>query len=414
VPHEISFDQIPVGHVAEACKNGGTVKVCPSAFLSTEDGQTFVRRLEQFPTELLGKLPNHARVAPSQVDQLLAVIRRDRTATVYVNELDMTLGTVIGRSIKEGDHIFKNDIVDIATMEFDGVSVPNDAGVVLVFSVGWRKGLYYDFAPLHPKEDIRRTAFLPNLFGQCYAHVLFQERFSILESEWEALFKAKWFPFAPLRNETLDEILSHLRAGWELDDLTSKIAQEVKEKLPHFIEAWRAHPAFTDHLRILEKAAEHFQNADYLSASGLLFPRIEGLMRSNHASAGVETTPTKQKNLSASAVLAVAGRPACLLLPHKFEQFLSDVYFASFQPGEKQIGVSRNSVGHGVASEVEFNEKAAVLGLLVTQQLLFCFGRPRAVDAVDGPVVSVCMPSAQSPHECAEGKQRGEDGAAVA
>jgi len=36
--------------------------------------------------------------------------------------------------------------------------------------------------------------------------LLFQERFSILESEWESLFRAKLFPFAGLRNETIDAI----------------------------------------------------------------------------------------------------------------------------------------------------------------------------------------------------------------
>lgn len=411
MPHEVTFDQLPLGHAAEACKGGDKVKICPSAFLSTEDGQTFIQRLEDFPSELLGKLPHNARVAPSQVDHLLAVIRRDRTATVYVNELGIVIGTMVGRSVKKGEHIFKNDIVDIATMEFEGVTIPNDAGVVLVFSVGWRKGLFYDFSPLHPKEDLRRTASLTSLFGQCYAHVLFQERFSILESEWEALFRAKWFPFAALRNETLDELLAHARAGWDLDGLTPKIAQEVKDKLPQFIEGWRAHPAFADHVRILEKAAEHFEKADYLSASGLLFPRIEGLMRSNHTLAQVETTPNKQKNLSASAVRARSGRPACLLLPHKFEQYLSEVYFASFQPGEKRIGISRNSVGHGVASADQFDEKAAVLGLLVTQQLLYCFGTPRAVGT---KVVAMQMPSGLPPQDFVDGQHQGEAGATVA
>jgi hypothetical protein len=264
---------------------------------------------------------------------------------------------------------------------------------------------------LHPKEDIRRTASLPSLFGQCYAHVLFQERFSILESEWEALFRAKCFPFAALRNETLDELLAHVRAGWDLDELTPKIAQEVKDKLPHFLEGWRAHPAFADHVAILEKAAEHFEKADYISASGLLFPRIEGIMRSNHTLTGAEATPNKQKNLSASAVRARTGFPACLLLPHKFEEYLSDVYFASFQPGEQQIGISRNSVGHGVASADEFNEKAAVLGLLVTQQLLYCFGTPRADG---GQVIEVQMPSGLSPQRSVDGEHGGEDETAVA
>jgi hypothetical protein len=375
MPHEISFEMVPLGHSAEAAREATTVKVCMTAFLSSEDGQEFIRRLEGFPTELLSKLPPNRRVNPSQADHIVAVIRRDKSATVYVNELDIILGTVIGRSIGKGEYVSKNDIVDIATMEFNGVTVPDDAGVVVVFSVGWRKGLFYDFSPLHPKENILRTAQLPGLLGQCYAHVSFQERFSILESEWDALFKSKWFPFAGLRNEMIDELLSHIRAGWNPDDLTTKIAEEIKSKLPGWVEAWRSHPAFANHLKTLEKVGDHFQKGDYLSASGLLFPRIEGLLRSNHAAMGSAAKPS-QKNLPGTAVQARSGRRACLLLPHKFEQYLSEVYFASFEPAAARIEISRNSVGHGVASEDEFNEKAAVIGLLVAQQLLYCFERP--------------------------------------
>jgi hypothetical protein len=398
VPHEVTFNLSPLGHCEEAAKEATTVKVCMTAFHSSEDGQEFIQRLEGFPTELLSKLPITHRINPSQVDHIVAVIRRDRTATVYVNELSIILSTMIGRSIKKGERVSKNDIVDIAAMEFDGVTVPDDAGVVVVFSVGWRKGLYYDFSPLHPKEDIRRTARLSSLLGQCYAHVLFQERFSILENEWDALFKAKWFPFAGLRNETINDLLGHVRAGWNPDELTTKIAEEVKERLPAYMQGWRNHPAFARHIKILDKVADHFQKGDYLSASGLLFPRIEGLMRSNHAAVGSTVKPS-QKNLPVTAVQWRSGRPASLLLPHKFEQYLSDVYFADFKPTDTQIPVGRNSVGHGVASEDEFNEKAAVLGLLVTQQLLYCFERPPVSGTVAVEVTLPATPVAESPAE---------------
>ena len=112
----------------------------------------FIKRLEGFPNELLSLLPPDRRVSPSRVDHMLAVIRRDRTATLYVNELGITAGITIGRSFKKGEHVFRNDIMDIATTEFDGIPVPDDAGIALIFSVGWRKGFYYDFAPSAPRK----------------------------------------------------------------------------------------------------------------------------------------------------------------------------------------------------------------------------------------------------------------------
>ena len=50
--------------------------------------------------------------------------------------------------------------------------------------------------------------------GQAYCHVLFQERFSLSDDDWNALFASKWFPFAGLRDETINDLVSHVRAGW--------------------------------------------------------------------------------------------------------------------------------------------------------------------------------------------------------
>jgi hypothetical protein len=374
MPLQILFDQLPIGHAAAAAKNAPTVSVRYAEFTSSEDGQEFIQRLEGFPSEILGRLPENVRCNPSQVDHLLAVIRRDCTATVYLNELPLTLEARPSRAIQAGERMFKNDIVDITRLDIGDILVPDEAGLVWVFSVGWRKGLYYDFSPLGP-DATRRTYDLPAAFGQMYSHVLFQERLRILESEWDALFKAKWFPFAGLQHDTVHRQLQHLRAGWDVDELTGEIVGEVKRRLPSFLELWRGTPALATHLPILERAAERFTAGDSVSCTGLVFPRIEGIMRSYHAETNHPTAP-KQANLCAAAVSANAHRPECLFLPFRFEQYLSDVYFASFDPTATGIGVSRNSVAHGVASAAEFSDKAAVIGLLVVQHLCYCFRSP--------------------------------------
>src|SRR5581483_1990217 len=176
MPHEIIFDTLPAGHVAEAAaKQATTVRVHCTEFITTEDGQEFIQRLEGFPSEILGKIAKRTgMIPPSQVDHLLAIIRLDRTATVYVNELPLQVETRVSRAVKTGQPLFKNDIVDITRVEIGDVAVPPDAGVVFVFSVGWRKGYFYDLAPLR-KDGEPRAFDVGAAFGQMYAHVLFQE-----------------------------------------------------------------------------------------------------------------------------------------------------------------------------------------------------------------------------------------------
>jgi hypothetical protein len=103
----------------------------------------------------------------------------------------------------------------------------------------------------------------------------------------------------------------------------------------------------------------------------LLYPRIEGILRSMHEALGVKQSP-KQEVL---ARVATEAREETLhshswLLSAPFRRFINEAYFANFTPGQL-ANLSRNTVGHGVATVEQFNEKAACLGLLVVDQLFF-------------------------------------------
>ncbi len=240
MPYTIRFALLPMGHAAGAAKDGESVSVQPTDFTSTEDGQRFIKSLEAFPNDVLQLLSQQCGVAvsPSQVDNLLVIVNKDLTATVYLNEVRQVLRVRASRTINAGEPVAKNDIVaDIDRMELGDISIAPEAGVLFLFSVGWRKGLFYDFAPLNPITVVRRTFDCAKVFAQLYAHVLFQERFSILESEWDLLFRAKLFPFAGFKNETIESILSYLRAGWDLCELSDTIVNEVKEKLCGFLDS---------------------------------------------------------------------------------------------------------------------------------------------------------------------------------
>ena len=125
-----------------------------------------------------------------------------------------------------------------------------------------------------------------------------------------------------------------------------------------------------EHIEILERAVERFQNDDPISCTSLLFSRIEGILRTHHNSLGTGVRPSAEI-LSESAVVAKTGKDTCLLLPHRFNTYLHEVYFSDFDPSAQKIEVSRHSVGHGVASESEFNSKSAALGILIVHQLFY-------------------------------------------
>lgn len=363
---EIDVGNPPAGYALKsASAKQKTVNVLYREFTSSEDGQYFIQRLEGHPSSILKSLPSEVR--PSQIDHLLAVFHRNGKASVYVNDLEFFADVRVARSVKAGQNVMKDDISDIERYEL-GVSVPEDAGFLFVFSIGWRKGLIYDFGPTVGPAFPRRTYDLGKILAQAYCHDLFQERFSISDDEWTALLSAKWFPFVGLGSTMIDGLLGCVRSDSDLDEQLDRIVLDVQKRVGQMLNSWSTLPSITPHIEILERAVERFQNDDFISCTALLFPRIEGILRTRHESLRSGKKPFP-KNLIESAVSDKLGNIRSLLLPHHFARYLREVYFAEFSPKERNIGVSRHSIGHGVADPSSFDKKSAVIGLLIVDQL---------------------------------------------
>jgi hypothetical protein len=158
MPFEVRLNEPIHGYTLDSGLEGQEVRVRFAEFTSSQDGELLVSRLEGIPQQLLSLLPPTARITPSIIDHLVAIIRKDLTATVYVNECDIHITTRAGRDLKAGEAVTHDAIVDIDRLSFKGVAFPADAGVVCLFSSGWRKGFYFDLSPLIPDKPDRTDA----------------------------------------------------------------------------------------------------------------------------------------------------------------------------------------------------------------------------------------------------------------
>ena len=375
MPQEIQFDNIPAGYSLSASRAGveGTVQVSVSEFTSSEDGDFFIKRLEGLPAEIVSKLP--IPIKPSQIDHLLAVIRKDKTATVYINELKIIGKVLVKRAVNKGEAVSADDIGDIDSLMFEGIEIAEEASVLFLFSVGWRKGLFFDFWPTQMKDSRKRDYDLNKSLGQFYAYLMFQDFFKISESEWERLLMQGWFPFITLKKSTINDILNYNKNLWEVDELLPKIREELINSFDAKVTAWKQNYYFEGHIPFIEAAIDRYINEDYISSVSILFPRIEGLMRAFHKDVRADIK-INQNSLVDSVIPSYISKqkPHSLLLPNKFRQFLIDVYFANFDP-KGEIPLSRHSVSHGVASESEFSLKGATLGFLALGQVSYYLNR---------------------------------------
>lgn len=310
-------------------------------------------------------------VPAGQVEQMLAIIHRDKRATVYLNELPLRSQVRVKRAVKAGEPVTTNDILDVERLVFCDVNIPADAGYVAVVSVGWRKAVIFDYAPLAPDEGER--LYDPEvLFGQVYAELLFQELCCVTDDEWSSLFAEGWFPFRCLSQDLIQRMLSHIREGWHVDGLLTQIGAEAKDVAARALETWRRHEVFKDHMEVIAHALERYGHDDYISTVSTLFPRIEGFMRSvyvHHERPG-HVTGRRLADVAIPTPERLTDRDGPLL-PVRFREYVNRVYFCSFDPTHMRNPASRHSVAHGTADQSNFNQKAATVGVLTLIQLSY-------------------------------------------
>lgn len=366
---EVVIPQLPGGYAVTSALPDQELQVCTRQFVSTEDGSWLIRLLEGFPAQILNLLPGNAGILASTTDNFLAIIHPNKKVKVYHNELRPVITVRPKHNISKGAEVTLNDFIDVEHVRFEGITIPAECGLVYIFSRGWRKGLFYDFEPISDPSNLKiRDYDLGRTLAECHSLLMFQERLNLSENAWERLFAEQWFPFVHLDHGILIKLTSAAESGHPVDEHLPSVVASVKNALPQWIKNAESNEILLPHLDLLKTAVKHFREEDYLTAAALLYPRIEGVLRTAHFKK--TTTRATQGNLSktgSGSNLAPKHR-ASLLLPGKFERYLKEVYFADFEPTSPQ-GVSRNTVGHGVAPVGDMNEKAAAIGWLILMHI---------------------------------------------
>jgi hypothetical protein len=368
MPRMIQLERSPAGFATDAMLPGATGLIEVFGFHTSDEGLNFTRLLEGCVEYITGT----PEISPSQIDHLLVVISPDGRTSVYVNELVFTARTQVMRDFQAGDQIMLDDIADIAEIEV-GVEIPPECGVIFLFSWGWRKGFFFDLRPLSPKPSPRDYS-LAAMFAACHCALVFPATFSLTDDQWKNMIADGWFPFAGLKKSTVADMILHCQKGWALARLQPQIVEECKQLAPNFAAFCETSPLFKPHANVIKAAARHFASGDYLSAAHLLYPRIEGVLRSYYLETGGIPTRKQERFLGAALKGGMAGRHAyCLLLLERFDTFLKAVIFVAFDPANP-TGVSRHTIGHGVVDTNQCDEKSVALAFLSLHHLYYSLG----------------------------------------
>jgi hypothetical protein len=356
-----------------AAAKGERVVVCRKEFLTSEDGNEFITRLEGV-SRCFAPVFGPGGTPPSQVDHFLAVLRPDQSATVYCNELHIVAHTRVKRvsppEVQAGDVIYPDDIADIEKAELRDaqnrpVEIPDDCGVVLILSCGWRKCLFYDYSVLPPEVGCR-TDHLPRLFGHFLARLWFQEMYSITDARWGRLFEWGWFPFVGLKHADRKKLLSWASCDRDPKPVLEEISRNFATDLDARLESWKRYDLLNRQMDFLNAAKDRYKAGDPLSCISLLYPRIEGVMRLLFEEENPRGNPTQGTIMSN---LVENQHAHSVLLPNRFEEYLKKVYFRGFDVAAGEVPLSRHSHGHGVSAASDYDLVRAAVGFMVLDQL---------------------------------------------
>ena len=376
MPFEIDLGSPRIGYALQNAREGEEVPICFRDFRSTEDGQQFIQMLESFAYDILTRLPTP--VNPSQIDHMLVIYHGSGKAEVYLNELDLKARTRVTGPVEAGGAVSKNDVAEIESLDL-GVEIPVNAGFMFVFSVGWRKGLIFDYGPVVPQNPQPREYDVPAALGQAFCNVLFQERFGLTGNEWRSLFAAQWFLFAGLSNETIESLIAHIRAAWDPDERLDEILSEVRGRVPQMLESWRNHTSLQPEFQILSRATVKFLNGNYVGCAKLLFPSIRDMFH-KYISCHKDSLSLDNDSSPKSEMATGIENDKSLLFPLRFSDYVRDVYFADFDPTSQNFGDSKDGIELDLNNDSKFYKKSALLGLLIVQQLNYLFGTDNSQD----------------------------------
>lgn len=361
----ITPDQAFGGFCAESARGGPVRVVARELVTSTDDGPLLEERLTAVSESILGNAPQ--RLNESCINHFLVIVHRGGRTQVWVNE-PLTMVTRTKREVKAGDPATVDELADILDVD-PGVSVPNAAGYLFMFSYGWHRALYFDLRALH---DAAPSVTAPRALGRAYAYFLNRIRFPLMEEDWQRLREQCWFPFTSLPERLLQRMVRQVQAEWSVDELLPDITETVRTiTIPQQLAPMLAHSSLLErHRMLIQQSLDAFQQGKWAIAAQALIPKIEGILREHHAVLGRPKTNSTAQLLSSAEERA--PHSASMLMPDRLRQFVTDVFFAYEDFGDPKAvsKATRHAAGHGVAGDAILDEKRAVLAILTLYQLV--------------------------------------------
>lgn len=308
----------------------------------------------------------------SKIHNCLIVISPSYLATIYINF--PTVATIVNKriskgGIKKGEFVSKDDIGDLRQIHFPGISLSPDCGLIYIFSVGWRKGLFFDFVPLNPQVQDQRGD-LSTMLASFHSSLLFPELFHTYPAIKGKMYERGWFPFIPLLGWRLTELSAALMNNFPMEEIEIKIIDSFDKSAIHtMFEIWLRKEPFQSRQKLIDNGIKKFLQGDNIGAIHILYPQIEGLLQ-HLTFKGQEVGKTDQLRERLTSTVKETCNEASLYLPDEFNDYLKNIFFPKIDL-TGPVKLTRHTLAHGVADENEFTKVHAFQAILILDQIFY-------------------------------------------
>jgi hypothetical protein len=360
-----------IGFCAETkrTKKGENIKVLQRAFLTDIDGDQFYTILDQISSVFLANWMKENRLIESNIINCLIILDDKNEAEIFIN-IPTIMQIITKRSLDSGSLVTKEDIADIRKIEFPGINIESYCGMFYIFSIGWRRGLYFDLMPLEEPKTKKNFKKLETLFATFYSYITFPEILKLDEHIMNKMMDDGWFPFTRILGKKFKNLYDDIKNDFPIMETSLNIVTSFDDKfISEMCDSWMSKDEFKKHEKIIRKGVEEYLEGDFISSIHILYPRIEGFIRLMCIE---EKKHLKSTDLAKKLELVAREKEGLnLYLPEDFNKYLMKFYFANFNLNEELVPFSRNSLAHGVAKADDFDKIKAFQGIMMLDQIFF-------------------------------------------
>ena len=370
-------ESFPHGIVSEVI-SPDNFSIIRCEMLTSDHGKIFFDRLEEL-AKFIPNLPPFHQLG--QIQNLVAVIKKNNEMDLFINETIVAVKCLSkGKSKEVGDTVSHDDIADITDVELRGPIINDDDAVFILITHGWRKLLFWDFSQLSGDAE-KRKYNLGKVLAQGFARIAYSQLSFMNEDVVSKLFRIRWFPFVTLSYELRKEILNADPVSFKEDFFVLKISVELDAKLDEILLKWESYEQFSNHMEFFKRGIDSYKNNDFISCISLVFPRIEGVLRSLD---NVTSWERGDQNIIGKIVPESLKDPATFsaLTPSVFCAFVRNVMFHEFKGQEwikQKSGAvfGRHSIAHGILPSEDYSKGNAARLLLTIDHLCHILKLPK-------------------------------------